>query len=205
MARYGRVLDQRPRDDGDGWSLLGGFDMPVMIEFPIGAGEVPRLDAVLVTHSDNDHYSVPTCRDLAAMVGEFHSTKYVASLTEKEGLPGFGHDIGDPFAIEAHPRPSPADADGRCHAVRLAPTANGTSGSTVRSTWPTRTRKRRCCSTTGQCRCLGLPTIQRRPCIISGPDREPGTHPCAGPRRALRAAASLTFTPRSCGRPAPAE
>jgi hypothetical protein len=30
--------------------LLGGFDMLVMIEFPIGAAEVPRLDAVLVTH-----------------------------------------------------------------------------------------------------------------------------------------------------------
>ena len=45
--------------------LLGGFDMPVMMEFPIAAGAVPRLDAVLVTHSDNDHYSVPTCRDLA--------------------------------------------------------------------------------------------------------------------------------------------
>ena len=79
--------------------LLGGFDMPVMIEFPISAREVPRLDAVLVTHSDNDHYSVPTCRDLAEVSGEFHSTKYVASLLEKEGLPGLGHDIGDQFAI----------------------------------------------------------------------------------------------------------
>ena len=39
--------------------LLGGFDMPVMIEFPIAGTDVPRLDAVLVTHSDNDHYSVP--------------------------------------------------------------------------------------------------------------------------------------------------
>ena len=39
--------------------LLGSFDMPVMIEFPIAAHEVPKLDAVLVTHSDNDHYSVP--------------------------------------------------------------------------------------------------------------------------------------------------
>ena len=28
--------------------LLGGFDMPVMIEFPIAASDVPRLDAVLV-------------------------------------------------------------------------------------------------------------------------------------------------------------
>ena len=43
--------------------LLGGFDMPVMIEFPIAAADVPRLDAVLITHSDNDHYSDPTCRE----------------------------------------------------------------------------------------------------------------------------------------------
>ena len=34
--------------------LLGGFDMPVMIE-PISAEDVPRLEAVLVTHSDSDH------------------------------------------------------------------------------------------------------------------------------------------------------
>ena len=55
--------------------LLGGFDMPVMIEFPFAAGDVPKLDAVLVTHSDNDHYSVPTCRDLAGLTGEYHSTQ----------------------------------------------------------------------------------------------------------------------------------
>jgi L-ascorbate metabolism protein UlaG (beta-lactamase superfamily) len=57
------------------------------------------LDAVLVTHSDNDHYSVPTCRDLAAVTGEYHSTQYVASLMRQEGLPAFGHDIGEHFAI----------------------------------------------------------------------------------------------------------
>ena len=55
--------------------LLGGFDMPVMIEFPIVTAEVPKLGAVLVTHSDNDHYSVPTCRDLAGVTGEYHSTQ----------------------------------------------------------------------------------------------------------------------------------
>ena len=42
--------------------LLEGFDMPVLITFPIAATDVPRLDAVLVTHSDNDHYSVPTSK-----------------------------------------------------------------------------------------------------------------------------------------------
>ena len=67
--------------------LLGGFDMPVMIEFPIAADDVPKLDAVLVTHSDNDHYSVPTCRDLARVTGEYHSTQYVASLMKQQGLP----------------------------------------------------------------------------------------------------------------------
>jgi L-ascorbate metabolism protein UlaG (beta-lactamase superfamily) len=79
--------------------LLGGFDMPVMIEFPIAGAEVPRLDAVLVTHSDNDHYSVPTCRDLAGVTGEYHSTQYVASLMKQEGFPAYGHDIGGHFAI----------------------------------------------------------------------------------------------------------
>ena len=59
--------------------------MPVMIEFPIAAASVPRLDGVLVTHSDNDHYSVPTCRDLARVTREYHSTQYVASLMKQEG------------------------------------------------------------------------------------------------------------------------
>ena len=41
--------------------LTHGFDMPVMAEPPIAEADVPRLDAVIVTHSDNDHFSVPTC------------------------------------------------------------------------------------------------------------------------------------------------
>ena len=79
--------------------LLGGFDMPVMIDFPITAEDVPRLNAVLVTHSDNDHYSVPTCRDLAGVTREYHSTQRVGSLMKQEGLPAYGHDIGDSFSI----------------------------------------------------------------------------------------------------------
>jgi L-ascorbate metabolism protein UlaG (beta-lactamase superfamily) len=81
--------------------LLGGFDMPVMIDFPIAAADVPRLDAMLVTHSDNDHYSVPTCRDLAEVTREYHSTRYVASLMQQEGFPAYGHDIGEHFVIGA--------------------------------------------------------------------------------------------------------
>lgn len=79
--------------------LLGDFDMPLMIDFPIAASEVPRLDAVLVTHSDNDHYNVPTCRQLAPVTTAFHSTRYVDTLMKSEGLPSTGHDIGDCFTV----------------------------------------------------------------------------------------------------------
>lgn len=79
--------------------LLQDFDMPVLIEFPLTASEVPRLDAVLVTHADNDHYSVPTCRALAPVTTRFHSTQYVAGLMHDENMPADGHDIGDTFAV----------------------------------------------------------------------------------------------------------
>src|SRR6478609_4023518 len=90
--------------------LLGDFDMPVLIDFPIGAAAVPRLDAVLITHSDNDHYSVPTCRRLGSVTTTFHSTRYVDTLMQTEGLPSAGHDIGDRFPIgPLHVEVTPAD------------------------------------------------------------------------------------------------
>lgn len=90
--------------------LLGGFDMPVMINFPIKAKEVPHLDAVLVTHSDNDHYSKPTCDDLKLVTNAFHSTIYVDSLMKNRGLPSHGHNIGGVFNIGAvKVRLTPAD------------------------------------------------------------------------------------------------
>lgn len=79
--------------------LLRGFDMPLLIEMPIAPKDVPRLDAILVTHSDNDHYSIPTNRDLAPVTRAYHSTQYVASLMKNEGLPAQGHDIGDVFNV----------------------------------------------------------------------------------------------------------
>ncbi|MBN8651812.1 MAG: MBL fold metallo-hydrolase [Cytophagales bacterium] len=79
--------------------LLKGFDMPVMIDFPIKTEDVPKLDAILVTHSDNDHYSIPTNRDLKAVTKSYHSTKYVDSLMKAEGFPSFGHDPNEKFKV----------------------------------------------------------------------------------------------------------
>lgn len=79
--------------------LLDEFDMPLLINFPIASKDVPKLDAVLVTHADNDHYSVPTNRNLKSMTRAYHSTFYVDSLMKNEGLPSFGHDIYDEFKV----------------------------------------------------------------------------------------------------------
>ena len=66
--------------------LLQGYDMPLLRDFPIKPKDVPRLDAVFATHSDNDHYSVETFKDLASVTKQFHSTVYVDSLMKAEGL-----------------------------------------------------------------------------------------------------------------------
>ncbi len=73
--------------------LLEGYDMKLLMDFPIQPKRVPRLDAVLATHSDNDHYSVETFHDLAAVTKEFHSTVYVDSLMKNESFHSFGHYI----------------------------------------------------------------------------------------------------------------
>lgn len=79
--------------------LLEGFDMPLLVAMPISSSDVPRLDAVLVTHADNDHYSRATCGALRDVTRVFHSTRYVASVMTDQGLPAVGHDIGDAFDI----------------------------------------------------------------------------------------------------------
>ncbi|GAA1963663.1 MBL fold metallo-hydrolase [Microbacterium deminutum] len=79
--------------------VLRDFDMPLLIDLPADTPDVPRLDAILVTHADNDHFSIPTCRELVAVTGEFHSTSYVAEMMTEHGIPGTGHGIGDRFSV----------------------------------------------------------------------------------------------------------
>lgn len=80
--------------------VLKDFDMPLLIDMPIETHTVPHLDAVLVTHSDNDHYSVPTCTDLKNVTDVYHSTEYVDSIMKNQGLPSQGHLIGDTFSVK---------------------------------------------------------------------------------------------------------
>ncbi|WP_432709967.1 MBL fold metallo-hydrolase [Pedobacter sp.] len=92
--------------------LLKGFDMPVLFEAPVNPKEVPHLDAVLVTHSDNDHYSIPTLKDLYPVTKLYHSTIYVDSLMKNEGFKSKGHGIGESFDVgKVKIKLTPADHD----------------------------------------------------------------------------------------------
>lgn len=80
--------------------VLHSFDMPLLIDIPLAVADLGHLDAVLITHVDNDHFSRPTCRDLAATTDEFHATHYVAGLAREDGWEGAtGHGWGDRFTV----------------------------------------------------------------------------------------------------------
>lgn len=90
--------------------LLDGFDMPLLAEPPIRSLEVPFLDAVLITHSDNDHFNETTCKNLKDCCKAYHATRYVAGLMKEIGIAGIGHGIHEEFQIEdVEVKVTPAD------------------------------------------------------------------------------------------------
>ncbi len=77
--------------------LLEGFDLPLLVDMPLDPKNAINLDAVLITHCDNDHFSRMTCKDLNAK--EYHGPHYLNELFQIEGYNGFGHDIDEEFSI----------------------------------------------------------------------------------------------------------
>lgn len=81
--------------------VLDGFDMPLLIDTPIVPQEIPKVDVVLISHSDSDHYSRATCKDLKSVCNEYHTTLYVASLMKEEcDIDGIGHDISEHIQVD---------------------------------------------------------------------------------------------------------
>lgn len=91
--------------------VLSGFDMPLLIDMPITEEEVPHVDGILLTHSDNDHFSRATCKKLAEKTAAFHAPHYVSGLLQEElGITGVGHDIEESFYVnEVKVTLTPAD------------------------------------------------------------------------------------------------
>lgn len=79
--------------------VLEGFDIPLLYEVPILSKDVPSLDALLITHIDNDHFSRLTCTHLKDICKKYHAPNYVADVMNKEGYSTIQHDIGDVFSV----------------------------------------------------------------------------------------------------------
>ncbi len=79
--------------------VLLDFDLPVLIEMPIDVENIPRLDGILITHDDADHFSIPTCKKLKPVCKSFHSTQYGAERIGRDIGPATGHRIGEIFKI----------------------------------------------------------------------------------------------------------
>ena len=79
--------------------MLQDFDMPLLIQPPILPRQVPQLDALLITHIDNDHFSRSGCVDLKEVCRSYHAPRYVAEQISALGLPGTGHGIGETFRV----------------------------------------------------------------------------------------------------------
>ena len=80
--------------------VLRGFDMPLLFEMPIQPEQILRLDAVLVTHIDNDHFSQETLQAVASRCKAFHATHFVADEMQAAGIAGIGHDIHERFSVQ---------------------------------------------------------------------------------------------------------
>lgn len=80
--------------------VLIGYEIPLLIDTPIFPQEVPKVDTILISHSDSDHYSRETCKELHSVTKEYHTTLYVASLMKEEcDIDGIGHDIAEHIKV----------------------------------------------------------------------------------------------------------
>lgn len=79
--------------------VLEDFSLPLLVDVPIPVPAVPFLDGILITHSDDDHFSLSTCKDLLPVCRSYHTTRYVAGLMEENRLPGRGYAIGEQFSL----------------------------------------------------------------------------------------------------------
>ena len=79
--------------------LLLGFDMPLLFKSPLSLDDVTHLDAYLVSHIDNDHFSRETCSALLPVCKTYHSTQYVSEEMNRSGIRGIGHQIGEGFFV----------------------------------------------------------------------------------------------------------
>jgi L-ascorbate metabolism protein UlaG (beta-lactamase superfamily) len=87
--------------------------MRLLVELPIEASDVPRLDAVLYTHADEDHFAPITAKELVRTGALFVGPQPVERALQEMGLPGEQRraaNAGEMFEVgRIRITPTPAD------------------------------------------------------------------------------------------------
>ncbi|MBE6165288.1 MAG: MBL fold metallo-hydrolase [Streptococcus gallolyticus] len=79
--------------------ILDGFDMPLLIDMPIDSKKIPQVDALLISHIDNDHLSFETLGHIKDVTKSFHAPTHVSDVMRKEGFETQEHAVGERFKI----------------------------------------------------------------------------------------------------------
>lgn len=80
--------------------VLEGFDIPLLYKVPLLFQDIVKIDGLLITHIDNDHFSRATCHHVQDVCKKYFAPNYVADVMNEEGLKTEKCDIGDNFDIQ---------------------------------------------------------------------------------------------------------
>ncbi len=79
--------------------MLQGYDLPLLRKAPIAPADIPALKGIMITHTDNDHMSLPTLKDLPHKDTEIYSTALVESALRAEGFHANARSNYQPFKV----------------------------------------------------------------------------------------------------------
>lgn len=79
--------------------ILDSFDMPLLIDMPIASRDIPRVDALLISHIDNDHLAFDTLENIKGQTKSFHAPAYVADVMKEKGFDTQEHAVGEVFEV----------------------------------------------------------------------------------------------------------
>lgn len=91
--------------------VIVGYDLPLLIEMPVECKDIDKLDAILITHSDNDHLSKETLEETKDVTNSYHGPHYVSEVIKELGYDNsYGSDIYESFNINnVNVKLTPAD------------------------------------------------------------------------------------------------
>lgn len=87
--------------------ILDGFDMPLLIDMPINSKEIPKIDALLISHIDGDHLSFDTLANIKEVTSTYYAPPYVADVMTEKGYKTQECHLDEPFLIEGEIRVTP--------------------------------------------------------------------------------------------------